>query len=138
MYISEDDLQSILNKNPHVKVHGDKKSPVKKPKKKNKYNAKRIKLDGICFDSQKEAEYYSNLKLLVRSGAIDGFTHHGNMIVAEGIDDERGSIYETDFIVFYPDGHYEVVDTKGVETDVFKVKMKVLKSRYPHVKIRTV
>ena len=36
----------------------------------NKYNAQRVKVDGITFDSKKEAKRYSELKLLERCGAI--------------------------------------------------------------------
>lgn len=107
------------------------------PKRRNKYNARRVWVDGIPFDSQKEADYYAELKLRVRAGEIDGFTHHGNMVVAEGEGNIKGSLYETDFIVFLPGGRYEIIDTKGVETDVYKNKIKVLRNRYPCIKIKT-
>ena len=64
--------------------------------------------------------------------------HHGCMVVAEGTGIEaRAALYETDFVILHADGSYEIVDTKGVETDAFKLKIKALKSRYPGVKIRT-
>ena len=107
-------------------------------KRKNKYNAQQTWTDGICFDSRKEAEYYARLKLLHRAGAIAGFLHHGCMVVAEGTGIEaRAALYETDFVILHADGSYEIVDTKGIETDAFKLKIKALKSRYPGVKIRT-
>lgn len=107
------------------------------PKRKNKYNARRVWVDGIAFDSQKEADYYMDLKLRARAGDIDGFAHHGNMVVAEGEGATRGTLYETDFIVFLPGGRYEIIDTKGIQTDVFKNKIKVLRNRYPRIKIKT-
>lgn len=36
----------------------------------NKYNNTKVKIDGIEFDSIKEADRYSKLKILQRSGAI--------------------------------------------------------------------
>lgn len=107
------------------------------PKRRNKYNARKTWVDGIPFDSQKEADYYAELKLRVRAGEIDGFAHHGNMVVAEGEDTTRGTLYETDFIVFLPGGRYEIIDTKGIQTDVFKNKIKVLRNRYPRIEIKT-
>lgn len=36
----------------------------------SKYNAKKVVVDGITFDSQKEATHYKELKLLERAGKI--------------------------------------------------------------------
>jgi len=38
------------------------------PPKKHKYNARKTVVDGITFDSKREAEYYCELKLRVRAG----------------------------------------------------------------------
>ena len=35
-----------------------------------KYHAKKTRLDGLTFDSQKEAQRYAELKLLERAGQI--------------------------------------------------------------------
>ena len=35
-------------------------------KPKNKYSSQKTWIDGICFDSKKEADYYCQLKLLTR------------------------------------------------------------------------
>lgn len=109
-----------------------------KPKRKNKYNAKKARVDGLCFDSKKEAEYYNELKFRARAGDIAGFLYHGKMIVAEGVDGQAGVTYEPDFVVLNNDNTYEIIDTKGVETQVFKTKIKVLRNRYPNVEIKTV
>ena len=42
-------------------------------KKRNKYNAVRCQIDGITFDSRKEARYYVGLKSDKRTGEIVGF-----------------------------------------------------------------
>lgn len=110
---------------------------AKKPKR-NKYGAKKTWVDGICFDSQKEAKYYGNLKLLCRAGALAGFIYHGNMVCTEGTDkDNKATLYETDFVLLNPDGTYKIVDVKSeaTVTQVFKNKMKSLREKYPGVEI---
>lgn len=105
--------------------------------KKSKYRSKKVWVDGICFDSQKEADKYLELKVAARCRQIDGFLYHGNVILAEGFDKEhRALTYETDFVVLKPDGTYEIIDTKGYETQVFKNKMKVCKAKYPRLEIK--
>lgn len=42
-------------------------------KKKNKYRNIKTTVDGIEFDSRKEADYYCQLKLLKRAGEIKDF-----------------------------------------------------------------
>ena len=105
-----------------------------KPKK-NKYNAKKTNVDGIFFDSKKEAEYYNSLKLLVRAGELDSFGRQTRFVVTEGDDKTRATEYVTDFILLFPDKTYKIVDVKGVKTEVFKLKMKSLKEKYPKLEI---
>ena len=114
-----------------------KKLGVKIPeqKRKSKYNARKVRVDGIAFDSQAEANHYCRLKLLLRAGKIDGFCRQARFVITEGRDGEKGTEYVTDFIVFYPDGKYRIVDVKGVKTDVFRLKVKCMREKYPKLKI---
>ena len=114
-----------------------KKLGVKIPeqKRKSKYNARKVRVDGIAFDSQAEANYYCRLKLLLRAGKIDGFCRQARFVITEGRDGEKGTEYVTDFIVFYPDGSYRIVDVKGVKTDAFRIKVKCMREKYPKLKI---
>lgn len=114
-----------------------KKLGVKIPeqKRKSKYNARKVRVDGIVFDSQAEANYYCRLKLLLRAGKIDGFCRQARFVITEGRDGEKGTEYVTDFIVFYPDGKYRIVDVKGVKTDAFRIKVKCMREKYPKLKI---
>ena len=104
-------------------------------KKRSKYNARKVRVDGIVFDSQAEANYYCQLKLLLRAGKIDGFCRQARFVITEGRDGDKGTEYVTDFIVFYPDGKYRIVDVKGVKTDVFRLKVKCMREKYPKLKI---
>ncbi|MCH5213063.1 MAG: DUF1064 domain-containing protein [Oscillospiraceae bacterium] len=107
-----------------------------KPKPKNKYNAKKIWVDGICFDSLKEADYYCNLKLLQRAGAIKGFCRQARFVITEGTDNSnRAAEYVADFVIFDKDDTVRIVDTKGVETKVFKLKMKMFREKYPDLAV---
>ena len=102
---------------------------------KNKYNSRKTVVDGIPFDSQAEADYYCQLKLLTRAGEITGFCRQARFVVTEGKNGEKGTEYVTDFVIFYPNGSYRIVDVKGVKTDVFKLKIKCLREKYPKLKI---
>lgn len=42
-----------------------------------------------------------------------------------------GTKYVVDFVVFYDDGTIKFVDTKGVETDTFKIKKREIEAIYP-------
>ena len=106
-------------------------------KKKSKYNAKKTWIDGICFDSKAEANYYAMTKILVRAGELHGFLYHGKIVCTEGEkSDHRAVLYEPDFVLFKPDGTYEIIDVKGMETPVFKNKIKSIYEKYPQIKIK--
>lgn len=85
-------------------------------KPKNKYYSQKTWIDGICFDSKKEADYYCQLKLLTRAGEIKGFCRQARFVVTEGVGSiERGTEYVADFVIFNNDGTSRIVDTKGGE-----------------------
>jgi hypothetical protein len=109
----------------------------KKPKR-SKYNNKRIKVDGILFDSQKEADYYNDLKLQLRAGVIKGFCRQPEFVLVAGFADRKPVTYKADFIVFNLDGTAEIVDTKGFETEVFKIKEKQFYDKFPGLEIKIV
>lgn len=106
-----------------------------KTESKSKYNSKKITVDGIKFDSHAEANYYCNLKILLRMGEITGFCRQARFIITEGKNGENGTEYVTDFVVFYPNGTYRIIDVKGVKTEVFKLKVKSFREKYPKLKI---
>jgi hypothetical protein len=108
--------------------------PVKKPK----YNNKRIRADGILFDSQKEADYYSELKLQLKTGNIKGFCRQPEFILVEGFAERKPVTYRADFIVFNLDGTCEIVDIKGFETEVFKLKHKQFMNKFPGLELKII
>lgn len=93
-------------------------------KKKSKYGANRVEIDGIKFDSQKEADYYNELKVRLTAREIKGFCRQAEFILAPNLR------YKADFIVFNKDGSVDVVDVKGFKTDVYKIKKKVFEDKF--------
>ena len=76
--------------------------------KRSKYGAVKTSVDGHTFDSQKEADYYCNLKLRLQAKDIRGFCLQPIFILAPGLK------YKADFIVFHNDGTSEIVDVKRI------------------------
>jgi len=105
--------------------------------KRHKYGAVKTVIDNIKFDSKKEAIRYSQLKLLERAGKIynlelqpkfilqNRFIYNGKTI--------RAITYKADFK--YKMGDDIVIeDTKGFKTEVFNIKAKIFKNKYPEYK----
>ena len=96
--------------------------------KKSKYRAKKVSVDGHTFDSQKEADYYCELKLRLQSNDINGFCLQPIFILAPGLK------YKADFIVFHKDNSCDVIDVKGFKTKEYIAKKKIFEDKY-HLKI---
>lgn len=101
----------------------------------SKYKAIKTIVDGNTFDSKKEALRYNELKLLQRAGIIKSFSCQPEFILQDGYRRKDGKKiraikYIADFKVEYPDGHIEIEDSKGMETDVFKIKRKLLEAKH--------
>lgn len=103
----------------------------KKGTKKSKYGAKKTNIDGHTFDSQKEADYYCELKLRLQSEDIKGFCLQPIFILVQGLK------YKADFIVFNNDNTTEIVDVKGFKTKEYIAKKKVFEDKY-NLKIKEI
>lgn len=105
------------------------------PPKRHKYNARKTTVDGLTFDSQKEADYYCQLKIRVLAGEVENFELQPEFVLQEEfIRDGRKYapiIYRADFKLIYPDGREEIVDVKGHKTREYRMKKKMLMARYP-------
>lgn len=97
-----------------------------------KYGNKKITIDGITFDSKKEANRYCELKILERGGVIFGLKTQKEFILipAQYIDGkcvERACKYKADFYYFDKEhGKYVVEDTKGFRTKDYIIKRKLM------------
>ena len=108
----------------------------------NKYSAKRTEIDGIVFDSKKEAQYYATLKILCRAKIVKSFERQVRYELQPAFRYNGKAIrainYVADFVVTYPDGHIEVIDVKGVRTKEYKMKAKMLIYQHPNIIFREV
>ena len=93
-------------------------------KRKSKYRANKVSIDGHTFDSQKEADFYCELKLRLKSEEINGFCLQPIFILAPGLK------YKADFIIFNKDNSTEVIDVKGYKTKEYIAKKKVFEDKY--------
>ncbi|EAF2754365.1 DUF1064 domain-containing protein [Listeria monocytogenes] len=100
----------------------------------SKYNAKKVVIDDIKFDSKAEAAYYQQLKLLKMSGEVVSFDLQPEFVLQESFRKNgklyRAIKYRADFLVRYKDGHEELIDVKGMLTKEFRIKQKLFELRY--------
>jgi hypothetical protein len=108
-------------------------------KKPSKYRNKKTKVDGITFDSQAEANRYSELKALQQAGAIQWFIRQPRFLLQEGF--QKGDItfgkieYVADFLICWADGSITVEDVKGMRTREFSMKRNMFEKRYPTLRL---
>ena len=126
-----------------------KKSTIKSishSNKKSKYHSIATCIDGISFDSRKEARRYQELKLLEKAGQISNLemqvpfelvsaqyeaceevytkgAHKGER--KRGACIEKAVTYKADFM-YIEDGKIVVEDTKGVKTKDYIIKRKLM------------
>ena len=92
--------------------------------KRSKYGAIKTEIDGHKFDSKKEADYYTELKMRLFAGDIKGFCIQPTFILAPGLK------YKADFIVIDKDGKAEIIDVKGFKTKEYITKKKVFEDKF--------
>lgn len=99
----------------------------------SKYHAKKTCVDGITFDSKREADRYLVLKSMEEDGAIKDLRRQVRyeLVPAFNVDGRhyRPVFYVADF-VYRENGHEVVEDVKGMMTDVYKLKRKLFARRY--------
>lgn len=117
----------------------------------SKYNAHKTLVDGIEFDSRKEAKRYKELKALETAGVIfklrlqvpfeliPAIYERTNEVYTKGIRKglpkrgrciERAVTYIADFVYQEQSGRWVVEDTKGFRTKEYIIKRKLM--RYLH------
>ena len=112
----------------------------------SKMRNKKTVVDGILFDSQREANHYCELKILKQAGEIidywrqvsfqltDGYYLNGKWV--------RGEFYRADFVVIrlvkYPPHinpnpvvRLEIHEPKGHRTQAYRNKRKLFQHKYP-------
>lgn len=102
----------------------------------SKYHARKTTVDGITFDSKREADRYLVLKGMEEDGTIEDLRRQVRyeLIPAFDVDGRhyRPVYYVADF-VYVEDGKEVVEDVKGMRTDVYRLKSKLFARRYGKV-----
>jgi hypothetical protein len=98
-------------------------------KKENKYKAKKTVMDGITFDSKHEAERYCELKFLLRAKKISNLCLQERIEIVPKSKHGQALYYVADF-VYEENGKTVVEDAKGVRTDVYRLKKRLVAERY--------
>ena len=103
----------------------------------NKYHNRKIEIDGITFDSAKEARRWQELKLLERAGEIYDLQRQVPFIVIPAQRDEKGKLIERE-VKYIADFTYKekgslirtVEDAKGIRTKEYIIKRKLMLHRF--------
>jgi len=107
----------------------------------NKYRNKKVKCNGIVFDSKKEANRYIELKIIEKAGRIEDLTLQPSFELQPKFryndKAERSIKYIADFKYFCNKKKcYIVEDVKsdnGFRTEVYRLKRKMLLYKYPNI-----
>ena len=95
----------------------------------SKYHAKKTTVDGIQFDSAKEAKRYTKLRDMAEAGEIQDLRLQVPFELLPSFECDgvkyRGMWYIADF-VYYRDGERVVEDCKGMKTAEYKLKKKLM------------
>ncbi len=94
-------------------------------KPRHKFNARTTDVDGIKFQSKKEARYYQELKLRQKAGEVVFFLRQVPFDLPGGVK------YRVDFVEFLADGSVRFVDVKGMKTETYKTKKRIVEATYP-------
>jgi len=107
---------------------------------KHKYNAKKVIVDGIMFDSKREARRYKELKMLEKAGKIKNLKLQPVFLLQEGFYRNGKAIrqmtYKADFEYVDEKGRRVVEDVKGVVTKEYAIKKKLFLKKHIDVLFR--
>lgn len=115
----------------------------------NKYHARKWELDGMTFDSRKEARRWQELRYLLRAGLITDVQRQVEFELIPAQKDESGRVieravkYVADFVYRekQPDGEnlivVEDVKSEATKTREYVIKRKLMLYRYG-IRIREV
>lgn len=102
----------------------------------SKYRNKKITIDGILFDSKREGNFYTKLKLMQNAGLIWNLELQKKYVLQKAFTFDGKKIreisYYADFVYEDKDGLH-VIDVKGgnaTKTDVYTLKKKLFIKKY--------
>ena len=92
----------------------------------SKYHAKKVTVNGITFDSKREADRWAELQILQRAGAISQLKRQVRFDLVPTQQGERGVSYYADFTYLTKSGDFVVEDAKGYKTPEYIIKRKLM------------
>ena len=109
-----------------------------------KYRAIRTMVDGIYFDSKREANRYSELKMMEKAAIINSLKLQPEFKCM--VNGKKVCTYKADFEYLIVDdigpqgqiGYYIVEDVKGFKTPVYRLKKKLVEACYPGTVIKEI
>lgn len=119
---------------------------MNKTETKSKYGNKKTVVDGIAFDSAKEAKRWQELKILEKAGEIShlerqpSFKLYGKsgpvMIKSPRYKNGRHATYRADFAYFCAARNKRIIeDAKGMRTREYILKRALTEACYPAIEI---
>lgn len=111
---------------------------IAKQQKSSKYHAKRIEVDGVVYDSKKEAKRAAVLEQQEKYGIITNLQRQVPFELQPGYTNNQGKkirpiTYIADF-TYEKDGKKIIEDIKGSKltlTEAYKIKKKIFMYKYP-------
>lgn len=88
-----------------------------------KYKNTKVYVDGMKFDSKAESLYYLELKTKKSIGVIKDFEPQPKTYLSKA-----NILYKPDFKIINNDDSFYYVDVKGMQTPVFKLKLRLWKA----------
>lgn len=95
----------------------------------NKFNAKKTEYKGDKYDSKREAKHAAELDLRIKAGEVQKWERQFKIEI--NVEGSHICNYFIDFKVWLSNGSIEYHEVKGMETALWKVKWKLVKSLYP-------
>lgn len=102
-----------------------------------KYGNTKVEVDGMPFDSKREAARWQELRLLERAGEISDLRRQVRYELVPKLPGERPVDYIADFVYRDKNGNEVVEDVKGVRTPAYVIKRKLMLWRHG-IRIREV
>ena len=97
------------------------------PRRKSKYGNKKTVIDGIKFDSKREASRWCDLRLMLRAGAIADLKRQVPYQVS--VNSVPVFKYMADF-TYLRNGVLVVEDSKGMRTPIYRLKKRCVEAQY--------
>ncbi|MDS3991643.1 DUF1064 domain-containing protein [Staphylococcus capitis] len=100
----------------------------------SKYNSKKVEYKGFVFDSKIECDFYQHLERNL-GDEYDYIELQPRYELIPKFDNQRKTEYIADFALWKDNKMLEVIDVKGMPTEVAKLKAKIFRDKYPNIKL---